>query len=81
MVHLRSGRETVLRLPILPGATAGEIEVPVRADPSHVLIEGRVAALEDEIADEAARRAIIKRRLEPLAVKDQREQADQAMEL
>lgn len=80
LVHLRSGRETLVRLPVLPGSNASEVEVPVRPDPIRLLVEGRVVALEDEIADEVARRAIMKRRLEGLAERRQWTEADRILE-
>jgi hypothetical protein len=57
-VYVRHGRETMAQLPILPGA-GDEPDLPLNPDAVRLDIEGRVMAMQAQIIDQVARRAIL----------------------
>ncbi len=57
-VFVRHGRDTMARLPILPGA-GEEPNLELRPDEVRLDIEGRVMAMQTQIVDQVARRTIL----------------------
>lgn len=57
-VYIRHGRDTMARLPILPGA-GEEPDLAIRPDAVRLDIEGRVMAVQAQIVDQVARRTIL----------------------
>ena len=55
---MRHGRDTMARLPILPGA-GDEPDLPLNPDAVRLDIEGRVMAMQTHIVDQVARRTIL----------------------
>jgi hypothetical protein len=64
-VYVRHGRDTMARLPILPGA-GEEPDLPLNPDAVRLDIEGRVMAMQTQIVDQVARRAILAGNRSPL---------------
>lgn len=57
-VYVRHGRDTMAKLPVMPGA-GEEPELALNPDAVRLDIEGRVMAMQAQIVDQVARRAIL----------------------
>lgn len=73
-VSLLAGRSILARFPLVPGINE-ELTVRARLDPLLTDLSGQVLALQDEVVDVVARRALLQRELERHAEKQNLDQA------
>lgn len=78
LLHVKSGRETLVRLPLAPGLTP-EIRLPVTDDGPRLAAEGYLLGVQESIIDLIARRQVLALRIRKLLAERQIAAAEKLM--
>ncbi len=79
-VFVRHGRDTMARVPVLPGA-GEEPDLAIHPDAVRLDIEGRVVAVQEQIIDEVARRKIFEMQIKKAIEKKLWKEGDQMLKM